>query len=119
VLGAGSLTRTGYTFNGWNTAAGGGDTSYQPGDTFPMPAAAVTLYARWTVGPLRCVVPHVVGKTLGTAEKTLKAAHCGLGKIEMTYSKLKKGRVVAQHPKSGKHLKRGDKVALTVSQGKK
>src|SRR5262249_51919024 len=34
VLGAGTLTRTGYTFAGWNTQADGGGTSYQPGDTF-------------------------------------------------------------------------------------
>jgi beta-lactam-binding protein with PASTA domain len=66
-----------------------------------------------------CVVPHVVGKALRTAKKKLKASHCGLGKIKMVHSKAKKGRVVAQRPKPGKHLKIGGKVALTVSKGKK
>jgi uncharacterized repeat protein (TIGR02543 family) len=49
VLGAGTLTKTGYTFSGWNTAANGSGTPYKPGATFPMPAANVTLYARWAI----------------------------------------------------------------------
>jgi uncharacterized repeat protein (TIGR02543 family) len=48
VLGAGTLTRTGYSFDDWNTAADGSGASYAPGDTFSMPAAGVTLYAIWT-----------------------------------------------------------------------
>lgn len=53
VLGnTGSLTKSGYTFGGWNTAANGSGTSYDPSDTFSMPGANVTLYAEWdTVGP--------------------------------------------------------------------
>ena len=49
VLGPGSLVRTGYTFANWNTAANGSGTSYNPADTFSMPAAIVTLYAQWTI----------------------------------------------------------------------
>jgi uncharacterized repeat protein (TIGR02543 family) len=49
VLGAGSLTKTGYTFAGWNTAANGSGTSYQPAATFSMPASPVTLYAQWAI----------------------------------------------------------------------
>ena len=48
VLGKGSLVKSGYVFIGWNTAAGGGGTAYDPTDTFLMPAANVTLYAQWT-----------------------------------------------------------------------
>jgi beta-glucanase (GH16 family) len=48
VLGAGTLTRTGYSFDDWNTAADGTGTPYGPGATFSMPAAGVTLYAIWT-----------------------------------------------------------------------
>jgi uncharacterized repeat protein (TIGR02543 family) len=48
VLGAGTLTRTGYSFVDWNTAADGSGSSYAPGGTFSMPAADVTLYAIWT-----------------------------------------------------------------------
>ena len=49
VLSPGSLTKTGYTFSGWNTAANGSGTSYSPGATFTMPAANVILYAQWTI----------------------------------------------------------------------
>ena len=48
VPGAGSLARTGYTFNGWNTAADGSGTSYLPGATFAI-AADTTLYAQWAI----------------------------------------------------------------------
>jgi uncharacterized repeat protein (TIGR02543 family) len=48
VLGnSGGLTKTGYRFSGWNTAADGTGTAYSPGDTFSMPAADLTLYAQW------------------------------------------------------------------------
>ena len=52
VLGnTGSLVKTGATFAGWNTATDGSGTTYQAGNTFTMPGAAVTLYARWTAAP--------------------------------------------------------------------
>jgi PASTA domain len=66
-----------------------------------------------------CVVPKLVGKSLRTARKALAAAHCSVGKVKKSYAKAKKGRVVAQHPKPGTHLKYRAKVALTVSKGKK
>lgn len=44
----GGLTKTGYTFAGWNTAADGSGTSYSSGQAFTMGNANVTLYARWT-----------------------------------------------------------------------
>lgn len=47
VLGSGTLTRDGYTFGGWNTAADGGGTTYQEGNDFLMGAEDVTLYAIW------------------------------------------------------------------------
>ena len=39
--------RTGYKFSKWNTAAGGGGTSYNSGASYTANAAA-TLYAQWT-----------------------------------------------------------------------
>ncbi len=66
-----------------------------------------------------CIVPHLVGKTLGTAKKALAADYCGLGKVKKAYASAKKGHVVAQHPKPGRHLKHGAKVALTLSKGAK
>lgn len=48
VLGnSGGLYITGYSFSGWNTEADGSGETYSPGDSFPMPAAPVTLYALW------------------------------------------------------------------------
>jgi len=50
VLGVGSITRPGFTFNGWNTASNGSGTSYSPADTFTI-SASTTLYAQWTAAP--------------------------------------------------------------------
>ena len=41
-----SLTRPGYTFNGWNTASDGSGTAYATGSTI-APTGDVTLYAQW------------------------------------------------------------------------
>ena len=41
-----SLTRTGYAFNGWNTASDGSGTAYATGSTI-APSGDVTLYAQW------------------------------------------------------------------------
>jgi uncharacterized repeat protein (TIGR02543 family) len=49
VLGTGSITRTGYTFANWNTAADGSGTSYNPAATFTIGAANMVLYAQWTI----------------------------------------------------------------------
>jgi uncharacterized repeat protein (TIGR02543 family) len=48
VAGPGSLTRTGHTFAGWNTAANGSGTAYAPSATFNI-AANTTLFAQWTI----------------------------------------------------------------------
>ena len=40
-------TRTGYSFNGWNTQANGGGTSYSPADDITL-TADIILYAQWT-----------------------------------------------------------------------
>jgi uncharacterized repeat protein (TIGR02543 family) len=44
---SGSLVRTGYTFNGWNTLANGSGTHYAVSATYNL-TADVTLYAEWT-----------------------------------------------------------------------
>ncbi len=41
------MVKTGYTFAGWNTAPGGGGTSYAAGATFNI-TSNTTLYAQWT-----------------------------------------------------------------------
>jgi autotransporter-associated beta strand protein len=55
VLGQGTIAKTGYSFTGWNTQAGGGGTAYtwngsvfSPA-TFTMGSTAVTLYAQWSI----------------------------------------------------------------------
>lgn len=48
VLGnTGSLVKTGYTFDGWNTQANGEGTNYTAGNTFTI-STNTTLYAKWT-----------------------------------------------------------------------
>ncbi len=44
---SGSLAKTGYTFNGWNTAADGTGTNYAEGASYTLDAS-ITLYAQWT-----------------------------------------------------------------------
>ena len=67
VLGnTGTLARTGYTFNGWNTLAGGGGTGYSQGSTFPMGTGDVTLYAKWTTLPTYTVTYNGNGSTGGS-----------------------------------------------------
>lgn len=41
-----AITRSGYIFKGWNTAANGSGTSYAPGASFTL-SANTTLYAQW------------------------------------------------------------------------
>ena len=42
-----NVSRTGYTFTGWNTAADQSGTAYQPGDVTNL-SGNLTLYAQWT-----------------------------------------------------------------------
>ena len=52
------LSKTGYTFSGWNTAANGSGTSYSPSATFSMPSSNVILYAQWTLVPSTYTVTY-------------------------------------------------------------
>jgi uncharacterized repeat protein (TIGR02543 family) len=47
---AGNLSRTDYTFEGWNTNASGSGTNYTAGSSFTVPTQNVTLYAKWEQG---------------------------------------------------------------------
>ena len=59
VLGnTGSLVKTGDSFTGWNTVAGGTGTTYTQGQTFTMGTANVTLYAQWAAGPATYTVTY-------------------------------------------------------------
>jgi beta-lactam-binding protein with PASTA domain len=71
------------------------------------------------VGKPVCVVPKVKGKKLRAAKRALVRAHCRPGKVTRRYSRIRRGRVISQRPRPGKHLKPGAKVRLVVSKGKK
>ena len=45
---SGNLVKTGYTFDGWNTAVDGSGTNYAAGSDYTV-NSALTLYAKWTV----------------------------------------------------------------------
>ncbi len=47
----GSLSYSGYSFAGWNTAANGSGSTYTPGQQFII-SASTTLYAVWTTSPV-------------------------------------------------------------------
>ena len=62
----GNLIKTGYTFAGWNTAADGSGTSYNPAATFNMGAANITFYAKWSPIPTYAVTYNGNGNTGGS-----------------------------------------------------
>jgi beta-lactam-binding protein with PASTA domain len=82
---------------------------------------ARSVSATFTLNPAppACVVPKLKGKTLKAAKRMLTKAHCKPGRITKKFSRVKKGRVISQKPKPGKHLAAGAKVNLVVSKGKK
>jgi beta-lactam-binding protein with PASTA domain len=66
----------------------------------------------------RCKVPNVVGLRLVRVKTRLTRAQCALGKITKKFSSpRKKGRVLAQRPKSGKTLPAGAKITLKTGKG--
>jgi PASTA domain len=68
-----------------------------------------------------CVVPDLIGLNLSDAEYSafgLAAHKCRLGKVTRVHAKPKKrGLVVSQSPRAGRHLRAGAKVSVRI--GKK
>jgi uncharacterized protein (TIGR02145 family)/uncharacterized repeat protein (TIGR02543 family) len=60
-----TLTRTGYTFIGWNTNEEGTETDYAASQTFKMGASNITLYAKWTTKPTSTITYNGNGYTGG------------------------------------------------------
>jgi uncharacterized repeat protein (TIGR02543 family) len=60
------LSRTGYTFTGWNTSTTGSATAYAPGFSFVIPAEDTTLYAQW-FADTNAIVYDPTGGTGGPA----------------------------------------------------
>ena len=65
VLGNGTITKTGYTFAGWNTQADGNGTDRAPASTFAMGSSDVILYAKWTALPTYTVTYDANGGSGG------------------------------------------------------
>jgi subtilase family serine protease len=110
-----TLTATpasGSVFSGWSGACSGTGTC---GVTMSQ-ARSVT--ATFSLGPV-CLVPKVKGKTLSAARGALTRAGCKAGAVTKKFSKVKKGRVIAQKPKAGTDLPEGARVNLVLSKGKK
>jgi hypothetical protein len=69
---------------------------------------------------LRCRVPNVKRRNLRQARIALVRAGCRVGAIRKRYSKVRKGRVLAQSPgRIGTRAYRGFRVNLVLSKGKK
>ncbi len=65
VLGVGSLTKTGNSLLGWNTAADGSGSNYNPADTFAI-TSDTKLYARWLANSSYALIYNGNGYTGGS-----------------------------------------------------
>ena len=79
--------------------------------------AASALSRRATRRPV-CLVPRVVGKRLAAARRSIRAAHCSLGRMRRISSPKSAGRVISQSPRPGLRKAAGTKVKLVVSKGR-
>lgn len=74
---SGGLSKLGYSFSGWNTASNGTGTDYVVGQAIVMPAADITLYAKWGINQYSIIyfdngkssgdVPPMMNSDFGTA----------------------------------------------------
>jgi sugar lactone lactonase YvrE len=123
AFGAGTsvtLTATaasGSVFAGWSGACAGTGAC-----TVGMTAAqsvTATFDLKPAPKPVRCVVPRVKGKTLAAARRAIAKAHC-TAKVSTAYSaKVRKGVVISQKPGPGTRLRKGGKITIVVSRGKR
>lgn len=82
-----SLTRTGYTFNGWNTASDGSGTAYATGATI-TPTGDVTLYAQWKTTYVKPEIQNllafrVADKSGGATPTVTSTGETGFCKFEL------------------------------------
>ena len=83
VLGSGSMTRTGYTFDSWNTEEEGTGTERNENDVFNI-TEDVTLYAQWTVNTHTLTLPATDAYGEYTADKSSPVAYGT--KVTLTYA---------------------------------
>ena len=66
----GSLVKTNYSFDGWNTANDGSGVNYAAGATLPAMTANVTLYAKWVAASTYTLTINGNGGSGGSASVT-------------------------------------------------
>lgn len=74
-----SLTRTGYTFNGWNTASDGSGTTYATDSTI-TPTGDVTLYAQWQTTYVKPEIQNLLAFRVADASGEASPAVTSTGK---------------------------------------
>jgi PASTA domain-containing protein/List-Bact-rpt repeat protein len=113
-----TLTATpspGSRFSGWSAFGCARIRSCQDNDV----GRDQTVTATFDLLP-KCIVPRLRGKPLKAAERALRSNHCSVGKIKHAASRtVRKGYVISQKPKPGRRLKRGARVTLLISRGKR
>jgi PASTA domain len=68
----------------------------------------------------RCVVPSVIGKTLGQARQRIRARNCSVGRIRRVRSRNSiRGRVIGETPRPGAVRRRGFPVTLLIGRGRR
>jgi Regulator of chromosome condensation (RCC1) repeat len=93
------------------TASQAGDLNY---------AAAPDASRTFSIAPIPCRVPKVVGKRLALAKRTIAQRHCRTGAVRHAYSpKRKKGIVLAQSRRPGRVLPALSKINLVVGRGRR
>jgi PASTA domain len=85
-------------------------------DVHPTITASFTVSTNAPPAP-KCKVPRVIGKGLSKARRSIRAAHCSVGRVRYMRSKRVRGRVVRQSPGAGRTLAVGARVNLVVSRG--
>ncbi|HEV8603494.1 MAG TPA: PASTA domain-containing protein [Gaiellaceae bacterium] len=106
------------SFAGWGGACSGTQTCVVSID------GAKTVSARFDAPyppapPRTCRVPRVVGRSLGVARSAIRKAGCTVGRIRRARSVRVRGRVLRQSPRAGARVRRGTRVNLTVSRGRR
>ena len=66
-LNSNALTRSGYTFSGWNTKADGSGTAYSNGASYNFATNSALLYAQWTVPTPTLSLPELSAATYRTS----------------------------------------------------
>jgi uncharacterized repeat protein (TIGR02543 family) len=117
VASNGSLSKTAYSFTGWNTKADGSGDSYAPSATFTMPASNVTLYAQWTAVPRYRIAYDANGGSGAPTDGTGYLANSNaiiLATVPTKADNFFLGWTIASD-NSGTVLKSGDSIAIGSS----